>query len=131
MLLSCRPPASPSVPTATTGATSQVDATQEVYYEFQVENPVRVVRDEPLRYPPALRRAGVEAEFVLHFVVDTTGAVEPTSFRVVGRAEGAPPLDSAFVAAAREAVLASQYTPASIRGRRVRQIVQRPMIFRQ
>jgi len=46
--------------------------------------PHEVDRRVPLRYPLAERRAGIEAEFITVFVLDTTGRVEMPSVSLVG-----------------------------------------------
>jgi TonB family protein len=70
-----------------------------------------------------LRQALFEGEVVLDFVIDTLGQVDSTSVRIVSSSH---PL---FDSAAREAILGSVYTPARVRGERVRVRVQQSLQF--
>lgn len=89
----------------------------------EVDEPVTVLRQGIPKYPRVLEGLGVSGRVVLEFVVDTTGAVEPNSLRVV--------LSSApgFEAAALEAVRATQFSPARARGRLVRQLASQAVNF--
>lgn len=75
-------------------------------------------------YPDSAWKQGQGGEVVIEVIVDTLGRVEPASVSIVS--ETAP----AFGAAAREAVRASVFTPAWRAGRRVRQVVHVPVVFR-
>ena len=72
-------------------------------------------------YPELLRQAGVQGRVVLEAVIDTAGHVEPGSLVVVAAAH------PGFVAAARQAVAATLFRPARVRGRAVRVRVRIPM----
>jgi protein TonB len=74
-------------------------------------------------YPDMLRRAGVEGEVVAQFVVDTTGRVEPTSFRAVRVTQ---PL---FASAVEQVLPRLRFIPAEAGGHRVRQLVQQSFVF--
>lgn len=74
-------------------------------------------------YPELLRQAGIQGRVVLEAVVDTVGHVEPGSIVVVAAAH------PGFVAAARQAVAATLFRPATVRGRAVRVRVRIPMDF--
>lgn len=74
-------------------------------------------------YPEALRSSGVRGSVAAEFVVDTTGHVEPASFRVLS-AE-----NDLFSAAVRTAVLRTRFRPAEAGGRHVRQLVQESFSF--
>lgn len=89
----------------------------------EVDEPATVIRQGLPKYPKVLEALGVSGRVVLEFVVDTTGAVEPNSLRVV--------LSSApgFEAAALEAMRATQFTPARARGRPVRQLASQAVNF--
>lgn len=74
-------------------------------------------------YPEALRSSGTRGSVTAEFVVDTTGRVEPGSFRALSS-------DSdLFTAAVRAAVLRTRFHPAEAGGRRVRQLVQESFSF--
>ena len=75
------------------------------------------------RYPETLRDAGIEAEVVVEFVVDTMGRADLGSMRVVSTsADG-------FVVSIRDALAATRYHPALVGGRRVRQLVRQGFVF--
>jgi protein TonB len=75
------------------------------------------------RYPDALRRAGVEGSFLVEFVVDSTGRVDP---KTVSFPKAAHPM---FLKAVRDALLRSRYFPAELAGIRVRQLVTQQFTF--
>ena len=75
------------------------------------------------QYPELLRQAGIQGRVVLEGVVDTSGHVLPPSIAVV-RAS-----NPAFVAPARQALLATLFRPALVGGRRVSMRVQIPYDF--
>ena len=75
------------------------------------------------KYPADLRAARTTGKVVAHFVVDSAGMPEPATFKVLQSSHGA------FAAAVQEALPCMRFTPASIRGRRVRQVEQQPFVF--
>lgn len=96
-----------------------------VYFEFQVESPVRPVQGSCApAYPDSLRTAGTTGEVVGQFIVDTRGQPEVESFKVLRSSH------EGFTAAVREALACMRFTPARIRGGAVRQLVQQPFEFR-
>jgi protein TonB len=95
----------------------------ELVLAGEVDEPVVVVEQGIPKYPRTLAERGVSGRVVLEFVVDTTGAVEPPSLRVLSSTA------QAFEAAAREAVLATRFRPARMRGRPVRQLARQPVSF--
>ena len=86
------------------------------------ERPRRISGPLP-RYPELLRRAGVEGNVVLEFVVDTLGRVEETTITVL-RAT-----NQAFVAPAIVVITESLFRPGRVRGRAVRVLVQQLVEF--
>ena len=74
-------------------------------------------------YPDVLRRAGVEGEALVSFVVDTTGRVEPGSFKVIRATH------ELFAAAVRSTLPRMRFFPAEIGDQKVRQLVQQPYSF--
>ena len=74
-------------------------------------------------YPELLRQAGVQGRVVLEAVVDTTGRVLPQSILVVS---GTNP---AFVAPARQALLATLFRPARVGGKAVQMRIRIPYDF--
>ncbi|HEU4564242.1 MAG TPA: TonB family protein [Gemmatimonadaceae bacterium] len=95
------------------------------YKAFEVDSRVAPRPGNPApRYPLVLRVRRVEGEVVVNFVVDTTGHVDTTSISVV-----ASP-DPRFSAAAREALVGSRFEPATLGGRKVRQLTAQRFWFR-
>ena len=74
-------------------------------------------------YPELLRQAGVQGRVVLEAVVDTTGRVLPQSILLVS---GTNP---AFVAPARQALLATLFRPAMVGGKAVQMRIRIPYDF--
>ena len=97
----------------------------EVYSESQVEKPVMAVAGSATpRYPDVLKAAGVEGEVDVSFVVDTTGRAEPATFRILSSTH------ELFAAAVRSALAGMRFIPAEAGGRKVKQHVQQPFVFR-
>lgn len=82
-----------------------------------------LVRHPALRYPELLRQAGVEADLLVEAVIDTVGAVERGSLRLLRRGH------ALFEAEALALVAGSRYRPARANGRAVRVRVQVPVRF--
>lgn len=94
------------------------------YSEEVVEKIVAPRRGNPKpAYPPRLLHAGIEAGFLVRFVVDTTGRVDAKSIEFPGIAH---PL---FAQAVQSALLRSRYFPAELGGRRVSQLVAQHFKF--
>jgi len=88
-----------------------------------VEEPPARLAHPPLRYPEILRQAGVEGSVVVEAVLDTLGAVERSSIRVV---QGGHAL---FEAEGVALVLGSRYRAARVNGRPVRVRIHVPVSF--
>ena len=84
------------------------------------------LRGEPVppRYPESLRRAGVEGDVVVKFVVDTTGQVEMRSVEIVSSTH------EAFTAAVREALARMRFFPSAVGERKVNALAAMPFRFR-
>lgn len=113
----------PADTTPRSAAQPAVAAPEGAYFEFQVENPVQSARGLAPHYPDSLRTAGVEGEVLVQFVVDTLGKAEPQTFKVLKASH------EAFAAAVKEAMPGMNFIPASIKGVKVRQLVQQPFAF--
>jgi TonB family protein len=74
-------------------------------------------------YPPRLLHAGIEAGFLVQFVVDSTGRVDAKSIEFPATAH---PL---FAQAVQSALQRSRYFPAELGGRRVSQVVAQHFKF--
>ena len=74
-------------------------------------------------YPLVLLEAGIDGRVVVQFVIDTLGAVEPGSVRVIEKTH------EAFADAARTGMLLARFTPAHFGDRPVRQLTRWPVKF--
>jgi TonB family protein len=74
-------------------------------------------------YPVALQRARIEGEATMQFVIDTTGRVDARTIELLAST------DFRFAEACREALPQMQFDPATIDGRKVRELVQLPFTF--
>ncbi|MEP6491902.1 MAG: TonB family protein [bacterium] len=75
-------------------------------------------------YPASLAASAIEADFVVRFVVDTTGLVREQSVEI----QGTP--HPYFVASVRRALLQSHFLPAEVDGHVVPQLVSQEFTFR-
>jgi TonB family protein len=90
----------------------------------EVDDPVRALDTQSPKYPRALEMAGIPGRVVLTFVVDTAGKVETSTLTVIEAT------DSAFAQSSRDAIMATRFAPARIRGQAVRQLVRQTHLFR-
>lgn len=74
-------------------------------------------------YPDVLRRARVEGEATMQFVIDTTGRVDPRTIELLAST------DYRFALACRQALPRMEFNPAEVEGRKVPEIVQLPFTF--
>jgi len=94
------------------------------FREFQVENEAQPLTFGPApRYPDSLRVANVEGEVVSQFVVDTTGLADMNTFKALKETH---PL---FTTAVKSALPNMRFTPATVGGHKVKQLVQMPFQF--
>ncbi len=112
------------VPGGATTPTAPPMDPNSAYLADQVEVEVALTRGAPPRYPSTLRAAGVEGDVRFRFVVDTTGRVEIASVEQLGATHGA------FAIAVRETLAKLRFSPARVGDRRVRQLVEYPVVFR-
>jgi hypothetical protein len=119
----CRPTNPPQCTPAThVDPRGPVPADGNPYFEFMVDTPAALLLDSPRPVaPPEVR--GLAAQVLTQFVVDSTGAVEPTSVKIL---KASVP---ALGVAVRDAILRQRFTPAIAGGQRVRQLVQLPFVF--
>lgn len=97
---------------------------QGAYTSDIVERTAWPVEDNPHpRYPDQMQRQGVEASFLVQFVVDSTGRVDAKTL------DFPKTTHPAFLKAVRDALLRSRYLPAELAGIRVRQLVQQQFTF--
>jgi protein TonB len=106
------------------GGKGPVDNNQP-YFEFQVEKPVLARENNPSpRYPSMLESAHVEGEVLAQFVVDTTGHAEMNSFKVLKSS------NDLFTSSVKNVLPQMRFYPAEVGGRKVRQLVQMPFVFK-
>lgn len=104
------------------GGTGPV-SNQETFVEAEVDDPVQPINFQKPRYPPVLQQAGIAGSVDVQYVVGTDGKAERESFKVIRST------NKAFEEPAREAILASTFKPARIKGQAVRQLVQQRVSF--
>lgn len=95
----------------------------QTYFEFQVEKPVVSLNNAQPNYPGMLQSQGVAGQVIAQFTVDTTGRVEPNSFKVIESSH------DLFTSAVRNVLPRMRFQPAEVGGRKVRQLVQQPFVF--
>jgi protein TonB len=99
-------------------------AGSDVYDVWQLEKPVMQAPNSAAPvYPDVLRQAGVEGDALVSFVVDTTGRVELSSYKVIRATH------DLFAQAVKNALPRMRFIPAELGDRKVRQLVQQPFSF--
>lgn len=93
------------------------------YWEFQVTSTVKPLSGRAPAYPAEMLEAHIDGRVLVQFVVDTGGVPEMRTFKVIESS------NAMFSAAVREAVPSLRFVPATLEGRRVRQVVQQPFTF--
>ena len=108
-------------PVSPAGAGTDAD---RVYFEFQVESRVKRLPDGVvLHYPDVMRASRTNGEVLAQFVVDTNGRAVPETFKVLRTTH------ELFAQAVKVALPDMRFVPATIGGKRVRQLVQTPFQF--
>lgn len=102
-----------------------LESRDSVYSMLDVEETaVRTAGSAAPAYPLELMVEGKEGSVYLRFVVDTTGRAEAASIEVLRSSH------PAFAQSVRQALPLMLYMPATIAGRRVRQLVEQNFEFR-
>ncbi len=98
---------------------------EPVLTEFEVDS---AVRRDPFsaapEYPPDLLELNIEGSAFVLYVVDSTGAVDMRSYRVVRATH------PGFAAAVQSALPRMRFSPAVLHGQPVRQLVQQNFAFK-
>jgi protein TonB len=95
------------------------------YDEGTVEKRAVPVPENPKpRYPYRMSSRGIESNFNVYFVVDTTGSVDQQTVELPHSVQ------EEFTSAVAEVLFKWHFVPAEVGGRRVRQRVLQPFIFR-
>lgn len=93
------------------------------YFEFQVDK-LAIAREMPRpEYPAALKHSGIGGSVQSQFVVDETGHVDMQTFKLL--ISPGPE----FTAAVQAVLPKWQFEPATVHGRRVKQVVQQEFLF--
>ena len=103
-------------------AGSAVD-TDKTYAEFEVERTVSPISGTSVDYPESMRTSGAEGRVLAQFVVNESGRVETSTFKVL---ESSNP---AFTAAVKAALPRMKFRPAQIGKTNVQQVVQQAFVF--
>ena len=114
-----------TVPTLDLAAIDFLYDADSVYLSSQVDNPVAYDANSAApAYPDSLRVAGVEGVVEAQFVVDTSGRVELASFVLLESTH------RAFTESVRSALPGMLFRPAHLNGRKIKQLVQLPFVFK-
>jgi TonB family protein len=96
----------------------------DTYFDYQVTQQVRPTRESgQVVYPAPLARAGVSGQALVQFVVDTTGLVDLSTFKVLKTT------NRWFASAVYDALPRMRFAPAQVKGAKVRELVQEPYPF--
>lgn len=106
-------------------AATPLPSADSVYSILEVEEfAVRSEGSAAPAYPAELISKGVEGSVLTNFVVDTTGRADTSSIAILEASH------SLFVASVRDALPGMRFSPASIQGHKVRQLVEQRFQFR-
>jgi len=97
--------------------------TTETFLEAEVDDPVQIINQVKPKYPPVLQQAGIAGSVDVQYVVGLDGHVEHESWKILRST------NKAFEDPAREAIFATVFKPAKIKGQAVRQLVQQRISF--
>jgi hypothetical protein len=98
---------------------SDDDSDTRTYYLFEVEKPATMAAGIPMpKYPRALERSGLGGEVLAQFVVRRSGRIDTDSFKVLKSSH------ELFTQAVREWIVDTTFSPATIRGIPIHQLVQ-------
>jgi len=98
--------------------------TDQPYFDFQVEKQAAAYPGSAKpTYPDMLQTAGIAGEVIAQFVIDTTGHVEMSTFKVIKSD------NDLFTASVKSALTKARYFPAEVGGRKVKELVEQPFAF--
>lgn len=104
------------------GGTGPVEIGQ-TFLEAQVDDPPLLIQQGPQVFPPAMRTAQIAGKVTMQYIVDVTGHVEPSSFKVLATTH------QAFVEPTKQMLLKSLFKPGKVKGTPVRVLVQQVINF--
>jgi len=96
---------------------------QQTFLEAVVDVKPAILFLPSPEYPVQLRVKGVGGRVLVQCIVDTMGIVEPNSVKILQSP------DTAFSRATIEALLQARFTPARVKGKAVRVLVDVPIDF--
>ena len=96
---------------------------QQTFFEAVVDVKPAILFLPSPEYPVQLRVKGVGGRVLVQCIVDTMGIVEPNSVKILQTP------DTAFSRATIEALLQARFTPARVKGKAVRVLVDVPIDF--
>lgn len=99
------------------------DSGMITFFEFQVDTPVIPRESTNPTYPAALKSHGIGGSVQVQYVVDQTGRIEMSSFKVLTSP------NAELTAAVKAALVTWRFHPAIRRGQKVRQVVQQAFEF--
>jgi TonB family protein len=119
------PPGKQKKPKVTATDLANMVQSLRLYTADQVDTPAMPDTAQPVTpvYPDSLLRSGVGGRVLVEFVVDSTGDADMDTFGVVLSTE------RLLSDAVRRAVADARFTPATVAGRPVRQLLQMPFRF--
>jgi periplasmic protein TonB len=99
-------------------------STDQPYFDFQVEKQAAPYPGSPSpKYPEMLQTAGIAGEVIAQFVIDTSGHVEMSTFKVIKSD------NDLFTDAVKAVLPRKRYYPAEVGGRHVKELVEEPYVF--
>jgi bla regulator protein blaR1 len=117
-------PDTPTSSPASKAPTASPANKTSAYFEFKLSKEAKLLPGAPApRYPDALRRANVEGSVIAQFVVNPDGSPDVRSFKVVKST------DPQFIAAVKDALPSLRFSPAEVKGHKVRQLITMPFMF--
>ncbi len=97
------------------------------YLQYETDKPALALPGSPRpRYPEELRRANIEGEVLVQFVVDTLGRADMRTFRLLGPRQ----VYREFLEAVIDVLPRMRFSPPLYRGCKVKQMVQLPFAFK-
>ncbi|MFL5500029.1 MAG: M56 family metallopeptidase [Gemmatimonadaceae bacterium] len=101
----------------------QVDPARSQFFEFQVEKLASPIGAQYVQSRSELKAAGITGDVQAQYVVDETGRANVSTFKVLNDA------DPRLAAAVKASLPTWQFEPATVGGRKVKQLVQQSFQF--
>lgn len=99
-------------------------ATNQTYFDFQVEKPAEMLPDQPKpKYPSVLESSGIAGQVQAQFVVGMDGKADMDTFKALSST------NELFTQSVKNALSRMRFSPAMIGGKPVKQLVQQMFQF--